>query len=68
MVSANYQDSCAFLIHDVARLARKRFDDSVRDLGITQAIAISGGVQNETGVEGDQRPQIDHAGFRSRLL
>jgi len=37
MVSGNYQDSCAFLIHDVARLARKRFDDSVRDLGITQA-------------------------------
>lgn len=39
MVSGNsqYQDSCAFLIHDVARLVRKRFDDSVRDLGITQA-------------------------------
>lgn len=31
------EHSCAFLIHDTARLIRRRFDSAIRDLGLTQA-------------------------------
>jgi DNA-binding MarR family transcriptional regulator len=33
----DYEQSCALLIHDTARLIRRRFDQAIRDLGLTQA-------------------------------
>ncbi|MBP6382801.1 MAG: MarR family transcriptional regulator [Pseudomonadales bacterium] len=33
----DFEQSCAFLIHDTARLIRRRFGLSIRDLGLTQA-------------------------------
>ena len=33
----DFEQSCAFLIHDTARLIRRRFGLSIRDLELTQA-------------------------------
>lgn len=37
MSSADFEQSCAFLIHDTARLIRRRFDFAIKDLDLTQA-------------------------------
>src|SRR5262245_24580976 len=37
MSKHDFEQSCAFLIHDSARLIRRRFDGSIRDLGLTEA-------------------------------
>lgn len=37
MPAPDFETSAAFLIHDTARLIRRRFDQSIQDLGLTQA-------------------------------
>jgi hypothetical protein len=37
MAANDFEQNWALLVHDTARLIRRRFDVSIRDLGLTQA-------------------------------
>lgn len=82
MPSADFEQSCPFLIHDTARLIRRRLELSIRDLELTRAkwrvlanlLAAPGSTQSELAerLEMERAPlglaldRLEHAGWIKR--